>query len=171
MQTINARSAPPRRSLLRAPAAAPAPAASTGPEIGDRVALPEHMFPNGRDPDAYGIKLLGNCLEPEAMEGDIAIVSPAADLVAGRFVVLHWASGGMPSIKRLFRVPPWRRHHPKSEVVPFVEFEMLNPPKRLVTTLDRLSAIHLVVGFVKPGEPLPTKRPKARRATRREDAV
>ncbi len=121
----------------------------------NRVAIRPEWFPNAPDPDAYALVLKGTCLEPKLRDGEMAICSPAALIEPGRFVALWPADGSPPILKRLVMeplVPVGTKLHPDSDVVPIVVVEMLNPPKQLVIRIDKLKAMHRVVGVYREEE-------------------
>ena len=147
---------------------AAAPGTRAPSPVRDTVQInPEH-FPNGPDPDAYAVVLAGTCLEPHAMDGDMAICSPAAPIRAGCIVTL-WPAVGSPVIKRLVlepMSPVGTPLHPDSDVVPLVIVEALNPPRQFMIRVDRLKAMHAVVGFYRKDEidavRVPPEEPPAR---------
>jgi hypothetical protein len=116
---------------------------------------PHHFFTGSIPANAYGAPLLGNCLEPELFDGDMALVSPIQEPQAGDFVVLYPVAGGMPKLKRLVMTPMFpvgTPLHPDSDVMPMVMVEMLNPPQQLMVTVDKLKAMHKVVGLIRKDE-------------------
>ncbi len=133
----------------------------------NRVAIRPEWFPNAPDPDAYALVLKGRCLEPELHDGEMAICSPAAPIEVGRFVALWPADGSQPILKRLVMeplVPVGTKLHPDSDVVPIVVVEMLNPRRQLAIRIDKLKAMHRVVGAYRAKEiagaripPVPTR--------------
>ena len=146
---------------------APASSFNAGPRTGVVRLNPDH-FPNGPDPDAYATNVVGDCMAPEINSGDMVIVSPAAPVEVGKFVVLWPADGSRPWVKRLCmapRVPVGTPVHPSSEVVDAVVVEMLNPHRVAAIEITRLRAMHRVVGIYRE-EDLPAMQVvKARRRT------
>ena len=55
----------------------------------------EILFPHLGDPDSYALEVLGPDLAPLYREGDIIVVSPAADVRRGDRVVLKTANGAV----------------------------------------------------------------------------
>ncbi len=115
------------------------------------VRIDSTMFPNGPDPRAYAQVLSGDCLQPAVWHDDMAIVSPAAPLVPGRYVVLHFHQGD-PQMKRLVLPPSPYASAPGDELRVCIIVEMLNPPRQFAIPTSRLTAIHAVVGVLKPSE-------------------
>ena len=114
--------------------------------------------------DAYGCPLKGDCLSPEINEGDMPLVSPSAEPKEGDFVVLYFVSGAVPLMKRLVMapmVPIGTKLHPDSDVMPIVVVEMLNPPRQLITTIDKLTAMHKVVGLIRKDDVAALRNPAA----------
>ncbi len=110
-----------------------------------------HFFDGTVPADAYGCPLRGDCLAPEINDGDMALASPSAVPKVGDFVVLYGKDGGTPWLKRLVMlpgVPVGTPLHPDSDVMFLVVVEMLNPPRQFNIPLDRLSAMHAVVGMI-----------------------
>lgn len=137
--------------------------------------IPTDLFPNGPDRLAYACRLGGHCLEPEVFENDTAICSPAAQLVAGKFVMLWWRDDSPPSLKRLVRVPAALPGELRfvPPVTPRIYVEMLNPHGIFAVGLDRLRAVHLVVAILTPEQrlraeqiALPAPRPATERRAR-----
>jgi peptidase S24-like protein len=97
---------------------------------------------------AYALIVTGDCLDPEICDGDYALVAPEMAYERGDFVVLLWKDGRVPSVKRLAMAPPsgWEKWSEKSEALPLVFVEQLNPPQRYAVTTDHLQALHRVVG-------------------------
>ena len=126
-----------------------------------------HFFDGTVFADTYGCRVHGDCLFPEIKDGDMALASPSAEPLRGDFVVLHFASGAPPQIKRLVMapgIPVGTKLHPDSDVQFLVVVEMLNPPRQLMAPINRLTAMHKVVGLIRKDEvaalrnlpPLPT---------------
>jgi hypothetical protein len=116
---------------------------------------PSHFFDGTVPADAYGCPLHGDCLSPDIKDGDMALASPSAEARPGDFVVLYFASGAPPQIKRLVMapgVPVGTKLHPDSDVQFLVVVEMLNPPRQLMAPIDRLTAMHKVVGLIRKDE-------------------
>ena len=125
-----------------------------GKPTGTVHGAPRRWFPNGGDPDAYGLILDGDCLEPFAYHGDVAAISPATEIEVGMFVCICWKDGRQPVMKRLVMAPMkgWERilPPPHSDVVPLAIVEQLNPPRRYQIPMDRVAAMHAVVGVIGP---------------------
>ena len=114
-----------------------------------------HFFSGAFVPDAYGCVLKGDCLAPEINDGDMALASPSREALEGDFVILYFTNGAAAQIKRLVMapmVPVGTKLHSDSDVLPIVMVEMLNPPRQLATTIDKLTAMHKVVGLIRRDE-------------------
>lgn len=137
------------------PPAAPSPRHLLGnPEpLGD-VQLPDDFFFRGIDPtDAYALRLLGNALLPAVAEGDTAIVVPRGNCRPQDFVVLLFADQRRPIILRLVMpplVPPGTPIAPNATLHPPVLVETLSPRRLVQFRVDRLTAMHRVVAFLRP---------------------
>ena len=134
---------------------APSPRALLGnPEpLGD-VQLPEDVSFRGVDlTGAYGLRLLGDVLMPVAGEGDTAIVAPLGNCRPQDFVVLLFADRRRPVILRLVMpplLPPGTPLPAGAPLHPPVLVETLNPRRLVQFRVDRLTAMHRVLGFLRP---------------------
>lgn len=108
-------------------------------------------------PDIYAMKLSGDCLEPELMDGAEVVFSKTETPKVGDFCIFIMRPemvrpGGMQSIiKRLMTaIPPHVelpfREHPDSEVHAVVMAEQLNPRRTYMIECERLLAVHKFVG-------------------------
>ena len=105
--------------------------------------LPEEgrwPLPADAHPKAFGLKIIGNCLAPRALEGQVVLVEPTMPQ-PGELAVFFFKGGGLPTCKVLSKPIYGYPLHPESEVVPVAELEQLNPPKRYHLPLDRVEAI------------------------------
>ena len=124
------------------------------------IHLPNDFFVADPGPGAYALRLEGNCLEPELFDGDMAVVSPTAPLVAGEWVVI-WRLKGKPLLKRLvIRPASFDLDVVTGEVMPAVIVEMLNPRKVMAIPMDQVKAIHAVVGTMRPEQFEPLRQPR-----------
>ena len=106
-------------------------------------------LPEGAHPESFGLTMSGNCLAPRASHGQVMIVEPIRP-EPGEIAVFWFKGQDMPAAKILrtdlkmtgFPV------HPKSEVVPIIEFEQINPPRRYAVdggTLEECFRVHSVI--------------------------
>ena len=120
------------------------------------VILPNSVFPAGVQPsDTYAMEISGDCIEPIASDGDLAICSSTGEIKAGGFVALFMADGSMPQVKRVVmtpNVPVGTPLNPRSNVVPVFMVESLNPRQMITYGINKLKAAHAVIGFTKLGE-------------------
>lgn len=118
---------------------------------------PEIAFPDlASFPPIYGMKLVGDCLEPDLPDGSEVVFERDAPIAPGDFCIFvlepeHVSTGGMQSlIKRLVLAPPsfvtfpWTEN-PKSDVHALVVAEQLKPHRQYMIKCDRLLAIHKFV--------------------------
>ena len=95
----------------------------------------------------------GMCLAPDITDGDMVIATPDRTPRAGEFAVMYPRGDAKPVVKRLvLAVPEMLDVHPNSEVMPLVIAEQLNPPKVFRCPVDKLTAVHAVIGWMKPDE-------------------
>ena len=129
-----------------------------------KVLVPRSMVAGYTDP--YLIKVDGDCLSPGVNDGDSVVASPDAPVIRGKFVVLYPKDGGKPSVKRAIMIPPpdMMESHPDSEIMPLAIVETLNPPRCYQVTVDKLEAVHGVLGVIPrdPGGAFLKRRPGAR---------
>ena len=159
-----------RRDGSAAAAVTAAPATLDRPVTGHVRPSANHFLDGVPRPDAYGCNLQGNCLEPQMFDGDMALASPSETPQVGDLVVLHPANGGTSWLKRLVMAPMFpvgTPLHPDSDVMSVVVVEMVNPPKQFMIPIDRLKAMHRVVGIIPKAElaalRVPLSKPKQRR--------
>jgi hypothetical protein len=114
----------------------------------------EDLFQGKPDRDAYAIHPEGDCMEPEIFDGVTLICSPAAPLVAGKYVVLWFRDGREPLLKRLVELPSALPD--EFGLVPLapprVHVEQLNPRRSYWVPIAMLRAIDLVVAILSPEE-------------------
>ena len=137
----------PRKSA--APAGAPSrPAWLAIRPVKGTISVPRDVV--HRYPDAYAVQIEGNCLSPILNDGDKILASETAPLLVGDPVVVFPTGGHQPLVKILqTEIEPWMmKLSPKSEVMPLVFLGTLNPPKGLMIGVDKIEAIHGVLGFV-----------------------
>jgi len=109
----------------------------------NRLLVPTaEFFPNGPDPKAYCFSGRGTCMIPEVADGDFVIVSPAAELVPGKKVVIWFRDGSPPLIKRLLSYPKDGEGH--------LVFAMLNPYRVYRRSMDEIDRAHAIVGIYTP---------------------
>ncbi len=129
-----------------------------------RVLMPRSMVAGYTDP--YLVRCDGDCLSPEVNDGDSVVASPDAPVTWGKFVIMYPKDGGKPSVKRAIMIPPpdMMEVHPDSEFMPMVIVEQLNPPREYRIDVDRLDAVHGVLGVIPKGEAVrPGEAPDAHR--------
>ena len=110
--------------------------------------------------DCYCSPTKGTCLEPVICDGDMLVVDSNRIPEPGEFAVFWRRDSPRPSVKRLVHgllstIPV----SPKAGAVELVVFEQLNPPKQYGVWADEFEAIHTVVGWMKPEEYEPARRP------------
>jgi len=131
-----------------------------------RPAAPEAKsvvpFPDATFPEVYAMKLSGDCLAPELMDGDEVKFSSVEPPVVGDFCIFIMRPemvepGRMQCIiKRMVMAPPPYvklpfRENPKSEVHALVVAEQLNPRRQYFIKCENLLAIHKFVGVQRRG--------------------
>ncbi len=95
--------------------------------------------------------LNGDCLSPEINHDDKVLVSPAAAPEPGDFIVI-WPTAGKPMVKRLtLSISGLSAPSPGSDsnVMPILAFEQINPERRYWLPMDRVRAVHKVIGVLK----------------------
>jgi hypothetical protein len=109
-------------------------------------------------PRFYGMRISGDCMEPDYPNGDVLVFDKEGPLQAGDDAIFIFrpeilVPGEIQSAcKRLvtaipnFVTFPWR-DNPKSDVVPVIIAEQLNPPKRYVIACHKLLAVHRCIGL------------------------
>lgn len=112
-----------------------------------RVGVPAACFLAGAqdDPELYGLTVDGTCLAPVINDGDLIIASPTAPIADGDYVVI-WGASERPLVKRIVGALP-RPYAPGSDVQPCLRAEQLNPPKKYLFPVDRIRAVHRVIGW------------------------
>ncbi len=137
----------PRKSV--APAGAPSrPSYLAGRPIKRTLSVPGDIVE--RFADTYAVEIEGGCLSPILNNGDTIVASETAPLLVGEPVVVCPKGGHQPVVKILRSeiVPSRMKVSPRSEVMPLVFFDTLNPPRGLMIGVDKIEAIHGVLGFV-----------------------
>ncbi len=113
--------------------------------------LPKKFLGGCDDPGLYMAPTEGDCLVPEINPGETLIVSPAAAPEPGDFIVI-WPTAGKPRVKRLtLRLSPIRVPPPggDSNVMPALVFEQINPAQTFWLPMDKVRAVHRVIGTLK----------------------
>ena len=124
----------------------------------DFLISPPPRFADRIAEGCYFAPLKGTCLEPEIFDGDMVLADPNRTPEIGEFAIFWPSNGRNPSIKRLVTaIPP--TFAPGSEVSGVLIVEQLNPPKQYLSPADRFKAIHAVIGWMKPEEYEPLRRP------------
>ena len=116
-----------------------------------RLPLP---LPDGVEAeDCYATQLIGDCLEPVINDGDRIVAAQGAHPKNGDYVVLWFKDHETPHVKRAVMMPPKElmKLSPKSEVMPIIVVEQINPPRTYSTTLDKIEGLHLVIGVARAG--------------------
>ena len=116
-----------------------------------------HILPAPDElPDIFATICVGTCLEPEIMDQSCLVFDKREPVANGDFVVLMFRDGFVPPgetpgmVKRLVSgagMPLAREISPKSEVVPLIFVEMLNPPKMLHFKATDVVAMFRCVGM------------------------
>ena len=103
-----------------------------------------------RFPDAYGMQLDGDCLSPILNDGDTILASETAPRLVGQPVIVYPTGGHQPVVKILdTEIEPWMmKLSPKSELMPLIFLSTLNPRRQIMIAVDKIEAIHGVLGFV-----------------------
>ncbi len=124
------------------------------------ISPPPPRIADGMTEGCYGSVVKGTCLEPEIFDGDMVVADPNRRPEPGEFGVFWSRSDNPPSVKRfvngLIEFVPMG---PGSEVVPLLMVEQLNPPRDYCIAADKLEAAHAVIGWMKPEEYEPLRRP------------
>lgn len=138
----------------------PAPSSRRGPSASRQLVAkprPGIPFPDlASIPEIYGMKLQGDCLAPDLLDGDEVVFSSTEPVQAGDLVHLILRPelvppGGLQcAIKRLvMAIPPYVTfpwtENPKSDVHALVLAEQRNPPGQYAIKCDRLLAVHRFV--------------------------
>ncbi len=113
--------------------------------------IPRKFLGGCEDPKIYMAPVEGDCLVPKITSGESVIVSPAAAPEPGDFIVI-WPVKGKPNCKRLtFRLCPLSVPAPGSDsnVMPALVFEQINPERRYWLPMDKVRAVHKVIGTLK----------------------
>lgn len=120
--------------------------------IRDQKIVGTHAWPPGvDDPDAYAVKCEGDCMAPEILDGDVAVVSPAVPVERGMIVTINFKDGGRGSIKRLLSdLPPPAGKG--DEIERMLAFEMLFPPKKLLARSSKIEVMQACVGVYRGKE-------------------
>ena len=127
------------------------PSAQAGASAMGQLAVPPEITCG--TPNCYALVVEGNCMSPEANDGDHLIASPDAPLELGKLVVLYPKKGRL-GVKRLVLrpMPNFMAFTSDWELVPLVIVEMLNPPRRFDITVDKLKAVHGVLAVIRKEE-------------------
>ncbi|NQW09544.1 MAG: hypothetical protein HQ481_06655 [Alphaproteobacteria bacterium] len=142
---LSAISPPSSRAVRRVPS-------RVAPEVKPIVPFRDATFP-----ELYAMKLSGDCLAPDLMDGDEVKFSSVEPPVVGDFCIFIMQPelvprGGMQCIiKRMVMAPPPYvklpfRENPQSEVHALVMAEQLNPRRQFMIKCEHLLAIHKFVG-------------------------
>lgn len=137
--------------------------AKARPTIAPSAPKPIIPFPDATFPELYAMKLSGDCLAPELMDGDEVKFSSIEPPAVGDFCIFIMRPelvqpGGMQCItKRMVMAPPPYvklpyRENPKSEVHALVVAEQLNPRRQYFIPCEKLLAIHKFVGVQRRGD-------------------
>ncbi len=113
----------------------------------EKFHFPTTLLGDCDSPGLYMLQNIGDCCRPDISDGDLVLVSPEAEPRAGDWIAI-WMKSGHRALERLmFTLPPlgWAARH-EDDVVPKVIFEQTNPPKQLFVPIDRVRAVHKVVG-------------------------
>lgn len=106
-------------------------------------------------PDAYGMVIAGDCLDPEVPDGAVCQFSTIDDYRPGDLAIF-WLRRDLvgpgelqATVKRIVSLPHGRRPgrlpyhlHPEANAMPVFIAESLNPPQRAAFACDRLEAVH-----------------------------
>lgn len=106
-------------------------------DVVDMIARPPNL---AGVPNAYGVYVVGDSMEPRYYAGEVAHVHPAKPVAPGNFVLVQCkpadaGEGPKAVIKRLVR-----RSGKK------VVLEQLNPPKMIELDADQIMSMHRIVG-------------------------
>lgn len=112
-------------------------------------------------PEVYAVTPRGVCMEPLYLDGQPIIVSSTAKVDAGDVVVVHLLPqfvqpGGFEAYVKRLRYGLYGMTFPwdptGSDVIIPICLEQLNPPGQLDIPVDRIRAVHKVLGrgFIQP---------------------
>lgn len=100
------------------------------------------------DPYAYAVNCTGDCMAPDILDGDVAIISPAVKVERGMIVTINFKDGRQGAIKQLVSDIP-SPMEADDDIERMVQFEMLNPPKRLLARPSDIEVLHACVGVLR----------------------
>lgn len=128
------------------------------------VGVPASCFLPGTVDDAerYGLTIEGTCLQPKINDGDLIVVSPRARISGGDFVVIWIAGHPRPLVKRIVGTVP-KPYAPGSDVQPCMRAEQLNPYRTYLFPVDKIRAVHKVIGWTDPAKLVEPPAPKRKR--------
>ena len=127
----------------------PAPTVPPGHKITGSILVPAALRESIPERDLYCVGVHGKCLEPLIFDGDKILCSASRPLEAGSLVAIWWCDPEQePKVKRLILPPPlnWQNMiTPGSTAVPSAFVDCLNPPTTYGISMDKVSAMHMVV--------------------------
>ncbi len=118
---------------------------SNQPRPTGTVPVPRSVYERYAEP--YAMRIEGHCLDPIIRDGDTVIAAPDAPWEPGGVVIIYHHNG-KSSVKILVSAQPpsMMKVHPESTVMPLVMVRMLNPPRVLSIAVDKIKALHGLVG-------------------------
>jgi hypothetical protein len=130
---------------------------------GKRTIIGSVPCPDGVHPDAFALKVVGDCLEPRVSDGCKVIVEPSPLPGPGELAVF-WFKGreDKPVVKILRTSLEWGfPHNPKSEIELIVIAEQLNPPEHYripAGQIEQVARVHSIVRSESWAPPIRTRR-------------
>lgn len=106
-------------------------------------------------PELYAVVVVGNCMAPALSDGTTILVHKTMQCRRGDLVVVYPTKAAQRAgplagiVKRLVLSPP-PAFVPGSEVVGCLVLAQDNPPRQHVIAIDRVQAVHKVIGPVDP---------------------
>jgi len=112
--------------------------------------------PGGVHPGSYACSIEGDCLAPVLRHGEMVLIEPIWP-IEGEFAVIYPKGSPCGSIKRMLMAVQGIPCSPKSEVIPLVLFEQLNPPKQYQARGDRIERVDRVSMVLRDGKWIPLR--------------
>ena len=111
----------------------------------------KHMPEGTRPEDVYGLIVEGDCMNPVAKDGVTVVVDGSSHPGVGDLAVIWFKKGGF-ACKRIVIMPPlgMMKVHPENEVVALLIVEEINPLRHYSVTVDKIDALHKVIGVYLP---------------------
>jgi hypothetical protein len=91
--------------------------------------------------EAFGLKVVGDCLSPRVRDGQIVVVGPRLPKPGDICVIWFKGQEGCVTKILLTDIAGLYPHNPKSNCIAIVEVEQLNPPRRYSCSIDKIECI------------------------------